>query len=102
VGTTPQGEQITDYYLMMLEDFEFEVPCQAESATHRKAYPDAHPADWVVLFSCGHSMNWCNPRLTLYVQEQVYGNGMFCVQCDPKGERQDTITVISKLPISGT
>jgi hypothetical protein len=99
--TTPQGETITDYYLMMLEDFEFEIPCESINLKHRENYPDAHAADWVVLFSCGHTSNWCNPRLTQYVFEE-FGVGMYCAVCDPMNSNLKRITVVSKVPISST
>lgn len=94
--STTETADFTDQQLFMLEDFEFEIPCDSQSKKHREQYPDTHAADWIILSSCGHLSNWCNPRLTQYVQDQILGPGTHCSQCGA-----DPISVIRTAPLHG-
>ena len=73
---------MSDVQLFMLEDFEFEVPCDSYHCNEEQHKP-THAADWAILYSCGHGMNWCQERFHFYVASDLplYG-GVWCTQCN--------------------
>jgi len=52
-----------DLDLVLLQDLEFEIQCESDLSHHKHA----HTADWILVLSCGHSVNLCESRRQEYV-----------------------------------
>lgn len=92
----PDTTTTTDFSLMMLEDFEFEVPC--DSIYCRNAWKkDSHAADWIVAFDCGCMSDWCDERLSDARDWLASGRCIKCMEHGPM--RLVRITAIAPIHV---
>lgn len=76
ITETAEPETYTDMELFLLEDFEFEVPC--DGRPHREDCSNA--VKWEALLSCGCTRLWCDEHLK-YAQHLIETIGMSCLTC---------------------
>ena len=98
MATTTHADTSTmsDVQLFMLEDFEFEVPCDG-----RPGVKDCDkPAEWLLLFSCGCDRTHCDSHKEVAVKWSQDGT-LYCLTCTRARSDTTVKKVILVEPIRG-
>ena len=63
-----------------MEEFEFEIPCNSLWCKE-EGRTETHPADWLVLKNCSHTLFWCQVRFHHHATIMKWKPYVWCHEC---------------------